>query len=177
MPIRSMPGRIADMMRIASSDTPRFPPTTLYNESWMLRLTLDCLVEHPGASAPLPVEAGAGWYSEGLLPSAFLPRFRGDPLGESYTRADGVIGHFSVGHKGKGDLFLRDGATQFTVVEGKMFSRLSKSVTNAPDFDQAARNVACIAETLHRANRAPGSLSHVGFFVVAHGVAAAPRHL
>ena len=32
------------------------------------------------------------WYSEALLPSAFLARVREDKLAEFWTHADGVIG-------------------------------------------------------------------------------------
>ena len=41
----------------------------------------------------------------------------------------------------------------FVVFEAKLFSLLSKRVTNAPFFDQVALNVACIAEVWHRAGR------------------------
>jgi hypothetical protein len=34
------------------------------------------------------------------MASAFLPQSRGDKLGENYTHADGVIGHFSIGDSG-----------------------------------------------------------------------------
>lgn len=48
-----------------------------------------------------------------------------------------------------------------------MFSGLSSGVTNAPYFDQAARNVACIAEVLRRAGRSPVALPRLGFYVLA----------
>jgi hypothetical protein len=73
------------------------------------------------------------------LPSPFLARSRRDPLGESWTHADGAVGHFTVGSIGKGDLALEPPATQFIVVEAKMFSGRSPGVKNAPRFDQAAR--------------------------------------
>ena len=159
--------RIAAMLDTASGDGTPFPPTVLYNENWMLRLVLDCLAASPSDSSPVPVAIGARWYSEARLPSAFLARYRGDPLAESHTHADGVLGHFSIGGTGKSDLVLGDGASQLSVIEGKMFSRLSPGVTNAPGFDQAARNVACTAEVLRRAGRHPSELSHLTFHVVA----------
>ena len=48
-----------------------------------------------------------------------------------------------------------------------MSSGLSRGTTNARDFDQAARNVACMAEVLHRAGRAPDAMSSLAFFVTA----------
>lgn len=60
---------------------------------------------------------------------AFLPRFRGDPLGESQTNADSVIGHFIIGSKGKTDLKLIPDATHFVVLEAKLYSGLSGNRT------------------------------------------------
>jgi hypothetical protein len=62
---------------------------------------------------------------------------------------------------------LLDGGTHFVVTEAKLFSPLSQRVTNAAYFDQAARNVACIAEVLSRARRHAENLSVIGFFVLA----------
>ena len=107
------------------------------------------------------------WFSEAKLPSAFLPRSLGDPLAESHTNADGVIGEIVVGSTGKSDLVLNENASHFVVLEAKLFSLLSKGVTHASFFDQAARNVACIAEVLHRAGVRPGDMDSVGFYVLA----------
>ena len=53
------------------------------------------------------------------------------------------------------------------MVEAKLFNRLSAGVKNAPEFDQAARTVACLAETLRRAGRDPEDLEELAFVVVA----------
>jgi len=109
----------------------------------------------------------ARWYSEALLPSAFLASHRGDPLAESWTHADGVIGHFEIGKEGKTDLWLPQDGEHLVILEAKMFAPLSSGVTRAPYFDQAARTVACIAEVLKRVDRHPSELSHLGFYVLA----------
>ena len=132
----------------------------------MMRLVVDWIVEQ-GGSRSIPCAEGVDWYSEALLPSAFLPRRRGDKLAESYTHADAVIGHFDIGDRGKEDLELQQGAKQLTVLEGKIFSRLSSGVQNAGFFDQAARNVACMAEVLSRAKVAPSDLTNLAFHVLA----------
>ena len=67
-----------------------------------------------------------------------------------------MIGHFTIGDPGTAGLTLAADATQFVVIEGKLFNRLSAGVKNAPFFDQSARSVACIAETLRRAGRDSG---------------------
>jgi hypothetical protein len=107
------------------------------------------------------------WFSEASLPSAFLRRNRKDDLAEAHTKADGVIGHFTIGNGTKTELSLLPTASQFLVLEAKIFSKLSTGVTNAKYFDQAARNVACIAEILKRANRLPTKITHLGFYVLA----------
>lgn len=155
------------MLATAADSGRVIPPTDLYNEGWMLRLALHWLSEHPEIEHDLVFSSGSTWFSEALLPSAFLARYRGDKLAESWTHADGVIGHFFIGESGAGDLSVPQDASQLLVTEAKMFSKLSSGVTNAKYFDQAARNVACIAEVLRRANIKPRSVQSLGFFVVA----------
>jgi hypothetical protein len=109
---------------------------------------------------------GARWFSEARLASAFLPRYRGDTLAEGYTHADGVVGHFRIGETGQAELKLENDAGQFVVVEAKMFSGLSKGTTRARTYNQAARNVACMAEVARRAERDPSDILHMAFFVL-----------
>jgi len=133
----------------------------------MLRLVLDWLSSNPGVDHDLAFTTTDRWYSEALLPSAFLSRARGDKLAESWTHADGVIGDFAIGANREGDLSLVKGASRILVTEAKMFSKLSSRVKNASYFNQAARNVACIAEVICRAQVSPSSLEKIGFFVIA----------
>jgi hypothetical protein len=65
------------------------------------------------------------------------------------------------------DLALAPTATHFVVVEAKMFSPLTSGVKNAKYFNQAARNVSCIAETLRRARRPATELKILDFYVLA----------
>ena len=48
-----------------------------------------------------------------------------------------------------------------------MWSKLSSGIRNAPGYDQAARTVACIAETVRRADTEPQQIERLAFFVVA----------
>lgn len=148
-------------------DSPNFPPTDLYNEGWLLRQIIDWFKKSDVSNHPLSFPEDGNWFSEARLPSPFLPRFRGDPLGESHTNADGVIGHFVIGSKGKTDLELIPNAMHFVILEAKLFSGLSQGVTHAKYYDQAARNVACIAEVLRVANRRPKTFSQLCFIVLA----------
>ena len=159
--------RIAALLEKSGGPEKNFPPTDLYNEGWMLRLVLDWLSSNPGIDHDLAFATTDKWYSEALLPSAFLPRVRGDKLAESWTHADGVIGDFVIGADREGDLSLVKGASRILVTEAKMFSKLSSGVKNASYFNQAARNVACIAEVICRVQISPSSLEKIAFFVIA----------
>lgn len=162
-----MLNRIESIVRRSDGDHRVMPPTHVFNEGWLLRATLDWFADHPHIEHMLAVPEGTRWYSEALLPSQFLPRRRGDPLAESYTHADGAIGDFDIGNSGEGDLALRPGARRFIVVEAKLNSKLSSGTKNAPGYDQAARNVACIAHVLSLASRPPDEMATLGFFVIA----------
>jgi hypothetical protein len=159
--------RIAELLSKAKDPERVFPATDLYNEGWMLRLVIDWFSRNSQVDCDIQFLKDSRWYSEALLPSQFLARQRGDKLAESWTHADGVIGHFDIGKDADGDLTLNEGATQLVVTEAKMFSKLSSGVTNARYFNQAARNVACIAEIANRAGIEPASFEDVAFYVVA----------
>lgn len=166
-----IPTRILDILTTVVGEAPQLPPTIIFNEGWMLRLTLDALSSSGLSGFPLAFEPGATWFSEALLPSAFKPRSRADKLSESYTHADGAIGNIDVAKTGNAYLALKPPATQFIVTEAKMFSALSSGVKNAPFFNQAARNVACMAEVLRRAQASPDQFVSIGFYVIAPRVA------
>lgn len=159
--------RIQKMLDCCATKRPLFPPTDLYNEGWMLRLLLDWFAEHPTTEHLLAISERERWYSEALLPSTFLARYRGDQYAEAWTHADGVIGEFCIGKNGSGDLALNADAGSLVVLEAKMFSKLSAGVTHAGYYNQAARNVACMAEVLRRAKRHPSMLGRLSFFVIA----------
>ena len=159
--------QINSMLELCSTKDTHFPPMILYNEGWMLRLIISWFSTHNIPDHPLSFPENGRWYSEALLPSTFLPRFRGDKCSESYTHADGAIGHFEIGNAGRGDLALIPNASHLVVLEAKMFSKLSSGVKHASYYNQAARNVACIAEVLKRGKINPSEFSYLGFFVIA----------
>lgn len=159
--------RIRAMLEACETGRPVFPPSTLFNEGWLLRLVLDWFERHGGDRYPLSPRPGARWFSEPWLPSAFLPRYRGDRLAEARSHADAVLGHFTVGDPGTAGLALQDDADQLVVIEAKLYARLSTGVKNAPYYDQAARTVACMAEILRRADRRPESMEDLSLVILA----------
>ena len=94
---------VADLLKRCESNDNVCPPTDLYNEGWLLRIILDWFSRQKPSSHELSFSQGCIWFSEALLPSQFLARFRGDPLSESWTHADGIIGHIRIGRDGKAD--------------------------------------------------------------------------
>ncbi len=161
--------RIRQLLELCDGKDTVMPPTELYNEGWLLRLVLDWFDRNRGRTKdhPLSFLPGARWYSEAMIPPPFLAERRGDPRAEAFTHADGVIGHFWIQPEERGEAVLEKDARQLVVVEAKLGSGLSKGVTNAPGYDQAARNVACMAEMLERAGADPGAMESLGFYVVA----------
>jgi hypothetical protein len=158
---------VADLITSFDPEDPHFRPTEIYNEGWLLRALLHAASRLDDQPFPLSFAPGAAWFSEALLPTAFKARYRGDPLAETRTNADGVIGHILVGEKGKADLELKPAVEQFVVVEAEIGSPLSSGIRNASYFDQAARSVACIAESLRRAARRPSDVDRLAFVVLA----------
>ncbi len=133
----------------------------------MLRLVLDWCSRNRDAVPALRFLPGSRWYSEALLPSQFFSDSRGDGVGEGYTHADAVIGHFRMRQGGRGDIEIARAGAQLVVVEAKMGSLLSAGTTNAKKYDQAARNVACVVKLVGDSGRHPSQYARLGFFVLA----------
>ena len=129
---------ILDLVRKSLSETNDLvylPKTAFYNEGWLLRLALEEFYKWPLKELN-PKDFGTGWLSEGLLQPPFKK--------EGSTHVDGIMGDFVKRPKTKGGLMLAEGATQLVVFEAKLFSWFSKSIANAPGYNQVARTVACI---------------------------------
>ena len=158
---------VSELINSFDPSDPNFRPTEIYNESWLIKLVMHYASSIKDPNFPINFHTGSTWYSESLLPTTFKARYQGDKLSESRTNADGVIGHFHIGKQAKADFELSTAASQFIVLEAKMFSPLSPGVTNARYYDQAARSVACIAEAISLSGVEPGQIDNIGFFVLA----------
>lgn len=115
--------RITELLGRCGSKSSILPPTELYNEGWMLRLILDWFDRNRDLPHALSFLPKARWYSEALLPSRFLPRQRGDDRAESFTHADGVLGHFTIAPGERGEAKLTPETRQFMVIEAKLVGR------------------------------------------------------
>jgi hypothetical protein len=160
--------RIETLLNGCKTELPVMLSTQLNNEGWMLRLALDLFasIDLKDGRHPLTVPLGSRWYSEALLPSTFLPEFRGNSIAESRTHADAFMGNFDIGNGTKGELTLRPDVRHFVVIEAKMYSKLSAGVKKAIYFNEAAHNEACITEILKRAIRQAQEFKAFGFYVL-----------
>jgi hypothetical protein len=159
--------RVCTLLQSLATEQPILPPTELYCEGWLLRIILDWYASHEANGDPLAFAGHARWFSEAQLPSAFRPRKRGDPLGESRSHADGVIGHFTIDRETRAGILLDPQATCFIVLEAKIFSGLAAGIKHVKDYNQAARSIACMAETLSRADRHASAVNRLAFYVLA----------
>ena len=150
---------IYESLKYIENEDNNIQPTFLYNEGWMLKLVLKWFHMNKNLFHELAIKEQSKWYSEALLSSKFLPVFHGDKLAESYTHADGVYGDFRIGGNGFGDLILMENCREFVVVEAKMFSKYSRGIKNALNYNQAARNVACMCNIVVNSGQNPENIS------------------
>jgi hypothetical protein len=136
---------IANILGRCHDTTTNISPTILYNEGWMTRLLVSWSIDAGIRFQGIDFGEIKNWYSEGLLSSPFLPRSRTDTLAEGYTHADMTLGDFEVDAANRGDISVKASEGIFGVIEAKMGSRLSAGTKNAPSYNQASRNLACIA--------------------------------
>lgn len=145
--------------KCCDQEKPILAKSEVYNETWLLRLMLARIydfvgefknIEEPKKKALDMIRKAVHkkWISEGGLEPAFTK--------EGTTWTDAILGDVELGGYDDGDgdkrkvkLNPKSGEEPCVVViEAKLGSTLSKSVTNSPDYDQAARNIACLAKLL-----------------------------
>lgn len=125
----------------------------VYNETWMLRLTLALIHDFDGEFVGLPEREKMAlenirravrvkWVSEGGLEPAFEK--------EGTTWTDAILGNISLRGDSKRGIYaeLKQEDAGVVIVEAKMGSELSSGVTNSANYDQAARNIACLSRLL-----------------------------
>jgi hypothetical protein len=145
---------------LVNRDEPKsmFPGTEIFNERWLLRLVLKKWLDGSGGCKfgflPFPEDARA--YSEGQL---YTP-FRGGAHRERNTHVDGIVGDFSIPDT-KSGIRLNSGMSYITAFESKLYSALSPGVRYAPAYDQLSRTVACLINSILRADPKPGYVAHV----------------
>jgi hypothetical protein len=133
---------ISSLIESIRGEQPRMNPTEIYNEGWMTRLLVYYSVQENLTMREIPFGDLHNWTSEGLIssPFVFANKFR-----EGYTHADMVLGDFSINYAERGEISVHSDAKLFGIIEAKMGSPLSSGTKHAPNYNQASRNIACIA--------------------------------
>jgi len=144
---------ILQIIKSINSSNPNINPTEIYNAGWMTRLLVYFSVQDKLTIKNIDFSEIKNWCSEAVISSPFQPRKRGDKLGEGFTHADMTIGDFKVDFSTSGEIKLDESAEKFGIIEAKMGSNLSQGTKNAPNYNQASRNLACIAEKILENNR------------------------
>jgi hypothetical protein len=127
-------------------------PTEFYCEGWLTRLLIFSVTDCGLKDHDLYINETCKYFSEPLLGSPFLARTRTDSLAESYTHADSAIGEFQIGdEKNKGSLILLGNSLK--IIEAKIYSEFSERITHSESYNQAARYIACVTETIDRAKK------------------------
>ena len=133
----------------------------VFNETWMLRLTLALIHDYAKGFKKNPLldliqkAVQRRWVSEGGLEPAFKK--------EGTTWTDAILGDVRLrgesaanNEKAKAEVNKRkieladisNNNASVVIVEAKMGSELASGITNADDYNQAARNIACLATLL-----------------------------
>ncbi|WP_297089428.1 hypothetical protein [uncultured Draconibacterium sp.] len=126
------------------TEQPNINPTEIYNEGWMTRLLVHYSIKHQINVVNLDFSMIKNWTSEALMSSPFILEVA-QPYREGYTHADVALGDFNVDYEVRGEIDIPNDARVFGIIEAKMKSNLSAGTTYVKDYNQASRNIACIA--------------------------------
>ncbi|MBN4062281.1 hypothetical protein JYU20_03695 [Bacteroidales bacterium AH-315-I05] len=132
---------IIEIINSIDSNQRNVNPTEVYNEGWMTRILVYYSIKEQIKLKGIDFGTIDNWTSEALISSPFVyaKNFR-----EGYTHADMALGDFDVDYEARGEIKIKDKGL-FGIIEAKMGSNLSQGTTHAPNYNQASRNLACIA--------------------------------
>ncbi len=133
---------IIDIIKTVESKNSNINPTIIYNGGWMLRLLIQQSITVHLIVHGLDFSKIKNWTSEALISSPFI--FAKDRR-EGYTHADAALGDFEVDYSKRGEIIVAKNASIFGIIEAKMGSNLSQGTTHAKNYNQASRNITCIA--------------------------------
>jgi hypothetical protein len=157
--MRYLLNQIIDIIKTVESKNSNINPTIIYNEGWMLRLLIQQSITEQLIVHGLDFSKIKNWTSEALISSPFVfAKVRR----EGYTHADAALGDFDVDYSKRGEIIVAKNASIFGIIEAKMGSNLSQGTTHAKNYNQASRNITCIAH-----NTRCNSACEIFFFIAA----------
>ncbi len=133
---------ILNIIKSIDADNAQINPTEIYNEGWMTRILTYYSIQEKLNIGEVDFSRVNNWSSEALISSPFVyaKEYR-----EGYTHADMALGDFKVEYEKRGKIIIQDTANLFGIIEAKMGSNLTQGTTKVERYNQASRNVACIA--------------------------------
>jgi hypothetical protein len=125
-------------------------PTIIFNEGWMTRLLVYYSVKRDIKIGEIDFGDVKNWTSEALISSPFI---KAKKMKEGYTHTDIAFGDFEeIEFDKRGELKIKEDAQVFGVIEAKMKNNLSQRTSNFNNYNQASRNVVCIANNILNTN-------------------------
>ncbi len=124
----------------------------VYNETWMLRMILALIHDYEGTFLCKCMKKGSAlnqiretvrrkWISEGGLEPAFE--------NEGTTWTDAILGDIKFRDESDRGVVVNPNENEpvgIVIVEAKMGSNISPDISNSKDYNQVARNIACLAK-------------------------------
>ena len=147
------------MEKCCGDDGTPIARSEVYNETWLLRMVLSCIHDYRGSfngckekirDTLLRIKDAVcvRWISEGGLQPTLKK--------EGTTWTDAIVGSVriyddidnEIDSETKRGILLNcnDKRVGVVVIEAKVGSKLSEGTRNYPDYNQAARNIACLAK-------------------------------
>ena len=117
-------------------------PTVIYNEGWMTRLLVRQSTIESLKLGIINFSNETKWTSEALISSPFI-KVKKYP--EGHTHADIAVGDFEINFSKRGEVEVDDNASIFGIIEAKMGSNLTPGTSHVKEYNQATRNLVCIA--------------------------------
>lgn len=141
---------IIEIINSIGTPMPNVNPTVFYNEGWITRLLVLSSIQEKIKLGNVDFSCINNWTSEALISSPFI---NAQNHREGYTHADIAVGDFKVDYSKRGKIIVNDDAILFGIIEAKMGSNLSKGTKHVKEYNQACRNLVCIAyNTLDKAD-------------------------
>ena len=127
---------------LSSPKVKKVNPTVIFNEGWMTRVLVEISIKEQLKIGNIDFSKLHNWSSEALIDSPFVTV---KEKREGYTHADIILGDFEIDYSQKGKIEVNKNAQILGIIEAKMGSNLSQRTNNADDYNQASRNICCLA--------------------------------
>ena len=121
-------------------------PTIIYNEGWMIRLLVGESKRIGITVKNIDFSKINNWTSEAKISSPFEGKeLKKNKKNETKTQADVILGDFRINYDRNAEIIIETPSEILGIIEAKMGSNLSPGIKNAKNYNQASRNICCLA--------------------------------